>query len=200
MPMMKHCIWQELVRQIVVQEVGMFQSEYRVQLGFQSAPALTSWVPVYYPQCIRFRRVAHYVKVVATQEATGCNLDSPIVLRTAELVCFFFWTLCWRLSLRPPCSKAATKIVKVNSYAVGRREKSALGMTFDNLCSHVAREVATVQLGQVDPLNKADMLFCPIRLMSAPREETTVLRRHITPSPPSSLDLWRGMPSEPGLR
>lgn len=36
-----------------------------------------------------------------------------------------------------------------------------------------------MRLGLVDGLSEADMLFCPIRLMHVPSEETTVLRSYI---------------------
>lgn len=181
----------------VCREWAVFRSEYPEQHGFQSASVLTSvsllfcWVVSRRRlRGIRFRCVAHYVKVVATPEGLGVIWTPSLFREVLSLFIPFLWSLaacgCHGLCVlytKKGFERTAVRIGKVKTSAAERRKKSTLGLTRGCMPSHIAQEAVTVRLGRVDGLSKADVLLCPIRLMYVSSEETTVLRSHIAPPP-----------------
>lgn len=153
------------------------------------------WFPLVLLGIISHETVGYQIQVCTTL-CQGCsytrrtwyNLDSLLVLRSAEVVYSLLWNRaacgCQNVgyALHEKALKAqAIRIVKVNTGVAETREKSALGLMCGCIPSHIAQGVVTLRLGRADGLSKADVLFCPIRLMYVPSEETTVLRSRITP-------------------
>ena len=87
----------------------------------------------------------------------------------------------------------AVRTVKANSSVAESKEESELAMTCGCISSHIMQEVVNVRLCSVDELTEADVLYCPVRLMYVPGEETSVFRSHIaSPLHLHYLSLYEG--------